>query len=345
MIAKTEINSHKKVYSNIRLKITRGDGTVRKVVSYDGHSLVANFWKAIYGSMKDIDSNFTDINGNSVSTQFQRYQFGCAGGPGSSLGLIVGSDATTLSVNDTKLPVMINHGLGVGELDYKANSITTDLHNRKATITRSFENLSGGTITVKDVGLTSTLSTAIASPCLIARDVLPIEEDILATESLSVSYDVFFTNGNINYQNIFTCIKNGSFDNWINTNGNPEFYAYIGFNCQGILVGNGDNPLAINDFKLANVINAGSAAGELDRGGVFVSNFKVDDAAGTLGWEVSRGFTNNTPGPIPITEMGLFGGRSNDTGLWMIDRIVLPAPVTIRPGEQRQAKWLFRYAI
>ena len=74
-------------------------------------------------------------------------------------GIVVGTDATPVSVNDYQLITRIVHGSGSGQLvaGYTAYPADVTISGSTASffITRAFTNGSGGSITIREVGLYS----------------------------------------------------------------------------------------------------------------------------------------------------------------------------------------------
>ena len=81
----------------------------------------------------------------------------------SSTGIVVGSGSTAVTISRYALATQIAHGVGAGQLSYAAQTYTaptTDGTKRYWKITRVFTNTSGGTVTVREVGLYANFSGA-----------------------------------------------------------------------------------------------------------------------------------------------------------------------------------------
>jgi len=79
-----------------------------------------------------------------------------------SIGLIVGASDSAFSATATALTAKIAHGTGAGQLEYSVMPYATDTvepatNGSKTTMTlaRRFENSSGGSVTIKEVGIMS----------------------------------------------------------------------------------------------------------------------------------------------------------------------------------------------
>ena len=72
-----------------------------------------------------------------------------------SYGIMVGSGTKTVAIDDYVLETKISHGTGSGQLDYDTHtiSISEETGQVKVEVTRTFKNISGATITIREVGL------------------------------------------------------------------------------------------------------------------------------------------------------------------------------------------------
>lgn len=76
----------------------------------------------------------------------------------SAYGLVVGTGTTAVTIADNKLATQITHGVAAGQLQHGATSVlapSTSGSTRLFTVTRTFTNGSGGTVTVTEVGIYS----------------------------------------------------------------------------------------------------------------------------------------------------------------------------------------------
>ena len=92
-------------------------------------------------------------------------------------GIVVGTDNTAPTVDDYKLAVKINHGVGFGQLDHGAVGLSKpDIigNNVDMIANRDFYNGSGNTITIKEMGFyckTAYARDILAIFCIV-RDIL-----------------------------------------------------------------------------------------------------------------------------------------------------------------------------
>lgn len=146
---------------------TRIDG--RKSKKFYGKSLVANFLQNIYANFNQTSTNFADppaiylnrfsskntVNANvSVNSHFGRID----GGAGAlNRGIILGTGTTAPAPSNFSIETIINHGSGAGQLNYGAQqgimgtTITGSL--TEFTINRTYNNNSGGSITVNECAI------------------------------------------------------------------------------------------------------------------------------------------------------------------------------------------------
>jgi len=191
-----------KVKYEVLLKDEKGKIVLkRKGVS---KSLLVNFMKWFRGVHTIIDSYGTsytmkDITGTdrTLPCTASAYQgrFGAFGSPDNdpNRGIVVGSGDTPVSPTDYKLASQIPHGTGSGQLDYGPGTIT-DITISDNTITfnhsRTFTNLSGATITVKEIGGYFLMfdSGGTARYFCYLRDVLTTPIDVPNNYTLTVIY-------------------------------------------------------------------------------------------------------------------------------------------------------------
>jgi len=105
-------------------------------------------------------------------------------------GLVVGTNATAVTINDYKLGTLIAHGATSGKLQYGTHTFTapaTDATSSSFTIARTLTNASGGTITIAEIGL---YAYHIDNYYLIVRDVLASTSDVLNGGQITFTYTI-----------------------------------------------------------------------------------------------------------------------------------------------------------
>jgi hypothetical protein len=114
-------------------------------------------------------------------------------------GIVVGSGTATVTPTDYSLASKIPHGTGSGQLDYGVHTATESYTGASSycEISRSFTNVSGAEITVREVGLIARnryfYPTSVDVKFLIARDVLPSPVRVKNLGSLTVRYRISLT--------------------------------------------------------------------------------------------------------------------------------------------------------
>jgi hypothetical protein len=195
------------VRATITFRITNPDGTVVKEWTEPAHSLNYNFalliwalWSASTATIVDTGWTAISINGASGGTMAVTAPSG-----NSSYGIVVGSGASagsTPSPTAYNLVAQIPNGTSSGQIEYGAvsvGSISQSGQTTSFTISRSFTNVSGSTITVTEIGLvvnvtgfamvTVSTHTAVSSDYfLIAYDIPSSAIAVQNGQTLTVTY-------------------------------------------------------------------------------------------------------------------------------------------------------------
>jgi len=149
------------IRATITFKITDANGTVVKEWTEPAHSLNTNFANIIYALWNASTIGVSDIGGNNIVIN------GASGGTWSlnapsginTYGIVIGSGASagsTPSPSAYKLVAQIPNGINSGQIEYGAVTInlpTLSGQTTSFTISRSFINVSGATLTVTEIGL------------------------------------------------------------------------------------------------------------------------------------------------------------------------------------------------
>lgn len=280
-------------------------------------------------------------------------------------GILVGTDDTMPAAWDNiNLGGFIDNGTGPGELtygtmDYSDTPKIVD-EGVEWTVYREFTNSSGGSITVKEIGL---MAQYIASGfCLIARDILPSSQVVANGEVLRVFYTwrtemgmtlqflqlmaeiwTFRSKAALIKQVDGDSVAIAAISSWDSAfYPMNSLYAELNYNAttieDGIRVGTGDTPVTLTDYTLDAPIAPGDGVGELIYGqqqvaAVANSSWTQFEANsdGDIKIRYERGFDNRSGAPITIKEIGFYmnyiataiGNQA------MILRKVLDVPVTV----------------
>lgn len=161
-------------------------------------SYVIQFLKLLQGMLNyetvtatDVDNAETHIRKHDAA--YEAYT-GRTNAPinNATYGIVVGTNdgATAVDNEDYKLDTKILHGAGAGQLNYKACLFPAAPSvvgpNVEFNISRAFENTSGNTITVKEIGIICN-NAEISKQHLLLRDVVT-DEDVLDDYTLTVVY-------------------------------------------------------------------------------------------------------------------------------------------------------------
>jgi len=107
-------------------------------------------------------------------------------------GIQVGSGTSSPSASSPYLESLILNGTGSGQLSYGYNSVTSPSISSNPgtiTVTNTFTNNSGGSVTVGEVGLASTIyNSAATSAALLIHDVLSSAANVPNGGTITVTY-------------------------------------------------------------------------------------------------------------------------------------------------------------
>jgi len=160
------------------------------------HSYVIQFLEFFEGVWSVTDKNATDVTGAEsvlvdVSDNFSGFMYVNAGAGVDTHGVVVGTNAGTTAEDNENfaLDTKIADGAGGGQLGYQAVTFVATRvvgPNVDLDISRVFVNTSGGTITVKEIGIIG-LNAMDTKYHLHLRDVVS-DEPVDNAESLTVVY-------------------------------------------------------------------------------------------------------------------------------------------------------------
>jgi hypothetical protein len=142
-------------------------------------------------------SDMKEIGGASRSLVLGNYAGANIGGNApagtDTVGICIGISDTPVSLGQYNLGGRITHGTGAGQMQYGAmtvESLNTDT-SWFFRIIRTFTNASGGTITVREIGLFFRTGYSVSpyyADIMLARDVLPSPINVLNGQTLTVRY-------------------------------------------------------------------------------------------------------------------------------------------------------------
>jgi hypothetical protein len=125
------------------------------------HSFLTAYITGLYLRMVGpTTQNLTDTGGVS-RTIHRNTMMDCNTAAGNATeGLVVGTGTNAVTITDSKLQTQISHGTSAGTLDYGASVVNLPVSTATTTtlqLTRVFANSSGGSITVREIGIYATM--------------------------------------------------------------------------------------------------------------------------------------------------------------------------------------------
>jgi len=195
------------IRATITFRITNPDGTVVREWTEPAHSLNYNFATLIWALWSASTATMSDTGGTAISVN------GASGGAwsvtapsgNSSYGIVVGSGASagsTPSPTAFNLVAEIPQGTSSGQIEYGAVSVGAVSQSGQITsftISRSFTNVSGSTLTVTEIGIivyvTGFAMTTVSTHTAVSSDYFLIAYDIPSSaiaiqngQTLTVTY-------------------------------------------------------------------------------------------------------------------------------------------------------------
>ena len=113
-----------------------------------------------------------------------------------TINLVVGSGTTPPKITDTGLTNQIGNGTGPGQLQYGSDSGTTPIINTNTNTasfswSKTFNNGSGGNVTVSEVGAyASVITSSTTATYFILHDLLPSSITLAPNQVLTVVYTI-----------------------------------------------------------------------------------------------------------------------------------------------------------
>jgi hypothetical protein len=257
-------------------------------------------------------------------------------------GLMPGTNAgaSGMSFQDYVLDTPIVDGAGAGQLHYQVNPRAVAHSFADSTFTvvwdRYFDNFSGGSITVKEIGIVAEISAASAlRHILVTRDIVddlavadkaqlrirytmslvypgsgsPVRNyfNAMFSDLCSLAADgALFDDGYINITDTGGAIRqNPNNPIALRQNGDHDtgiwgLHASANDDDRGIRVGSDNTPVTFNDYNIGTRIDHGGAAGQLAYAANDVPTRSW--AAPTMTITHARTFTNNSGGTVTVCE-------------------------------------------
>lgn len=108
-------------------------------------------------------TTLTDTGGSSRTIGNNNRMTATASSGTSTAGLVAGTGTNSVTITDSKLQTQIAHGTSAGQLSYGASVVnlpSSDSTSTSLILTRVFSNGSGGTITIREIGVYVNESTS-----------------------------------------------------------------------------------------------------------------------------------------------------------------------------------------
>ena len=202
---KDKIQDALKLHNNIDIKLTitikDKDGKIIKVHKQKSHSFVANFLYILGSFLADTQYNWTNISGsveqyNSNGASLANILNANCGSPG-KCGIVIGTGTKAPTPQDYELENQIANGTGSGQMTYNSPSFTAPSvsgNTTSMTITQSFQNQSGASITVSEVGIQVDLYASSGyTYALIVHDLLSSPITVPNLSILQITYTISVT--------------------------------------------------------------------------------------------------------------------------------------------------------
>jgi len=186
------------VKAYLKIKVIDENGKCTYYRRYRSRSFVANFLRQIFTNLSHQSVNNVNTSGGSYSIVNYDTIIVNNVSNNDNYGILIGNGTSAPSIIDYNLSQVISNGASVGQMQYGAVSVTGAVTNTSTntgyiTVTRTFTNNSGSSITVSEVGLVAwsgNFSGQSNQFYLIIHDLLPTPITVPNGSSLSISYEI-----------------------------------------------------------------------------------------------------------------------------------------------------------
>jgi len=186
------------VKAYLKIKVTDENGKCIYYRRYRSRSFVIGFLNVIFTNLSGQGVTNTSTNGTRYTANIEDEINVNDSSNDDNYGIQIGTGTTTPSIVDSRLSSLITNGTGAGQMQYGGVNITGAVTNTSnntgyITVTRTFTNNSGASITVSEVGLVAwsgNSGTETNQYYLIIHDLLPTPITVPNGSSLSISYEI-----------------------------------------------------------------------------------------------------------------------------------------------------------
>jgi len=186
------------VKAYLKIKVINEKGKCVYYRRYRSRSFVIGFLNTLFTNLSG--QRITNINTSGGSYTISQGDAIAVndGSNDNNYGIQIGTGTTAPSITDTRLSQLITNGTGPGQMQYGGVNVTGPVTNTTnntgyITVTRTFTNNSGASITVSEVGLVAwsgPKSNETNQFYLIIHDLLPTPITVPNGSSLSISYEI-----------------------------------------------------------------------------------------------------------------------------------------------------------
>jgi len=186
------------VKAYLKIKVINENGKCTYYRRYRSRSFVIGFLNVIFTNLSGQGVTNTNTSGSQYTVKQPDSILVNDGSNDNSYGIQIGTGTTTPAITDTRLSSLITNGTGAGQMQYGGVNVTGAVTNTSnntgyITVTRTFTNNSGASITVSEIGLVAWASSynfGSQQYYLIIHDLLPTPITVPNGSSLSISYEV-----------------------------------------------------------------------------------------------------------------------------------------------------------
>jgi hypothetical protein len=186
------------VKAYLKIKVIDENGKCTYYRRYRSRSFVVNFINDLFTTMARQSINNVNTSGAQYGISLNDTMNINASSNNSNYGIQIGSGTSAPTIIDHSLSQVISNGTSIGQMQYGAVSVTGAVTNTSTntgyfTVTRTFTNNSGSSITVSEVGLVAWSGNYTGQTnqfYLILHDLLPTPITVPNGSSLSISYEI-----------------------------------------------------------------------------------------------------------------------------------------------------------
>lgn len=355
----------------VALKVRDAEGNIVREKTIPVRSFVQNYSEVLFHAMGSAamvgTCEYTDTSG--VTKQDNTHQnIVNAADNDDDYGIWVGTDDAAVAISDYTLGTKVAHGTGAAQLDYGENQFiaaTMDGTDIVYKTWRTFFNDSGGTITIKEVGLVAIGGTGGAFPHLILRDIededsQAINVAVADQETLTITYTFTSTQASgflKQWLQLLESTNRGTTANvsikYVGGSGASVGFKATTYNTYldlsadasddefGVVIGSDGSALDSEDYELGTLIADGSGPGQLDYSAVDYEDLATSGADVTFVFK--RPFTNHSGATVTIEEVGLYTA-GDGTKRFMIVR-TLTGTLALADEESVTVKYTFKHTV